>query len=439
MLRFNRGLLKIKVYEKIKNTLKSIIPLTIWLRVRSLFPSKKINQKIRSQLANEWKREKLDSQKNSNYPFGVNLVGYFRAANGLGEAARGNLKVFEASDIPFSVHDFEEEVPVNQQFDFPIRDYCHEFKYNINLLHINPLRLPYLWNSFPRDVLMDRYNIGVWYWELPEFPDEWCDSFDLVDEVWVASEFVRESIQAKTNKPVIVIPPVIEVYYDQTLSRNDFGLPADAFLFLVAFDVLSIQERKNPLGAVNAFKLAFDQNDLTVGLVIKINNVNENTKQVHHLKEELKDWKNCYFIEEIFSKERFNALLNCVDVYVSLHRSEGFGLIPAEAMYLGKPVIMTNWSGNRDFMTKDNCCPVDYELVRIDQTIGVYKEGQLWAEPDFKQAADFMYQLYNDKYLHTTISTKAITTIHDNYSLLPIRSKICSQIQMIRKLENEFE
>jgi len=221
MLKFTRGLLKIKVYEKIKNTLKSIIPLTIWLRVRSLFPSEKINQKIRSQLANEWMREKLDSQKNSNYSFGVNLVGYFRAANGLGEAARGNLKVFEASDIPFSVHDFGEEVPVNQQFDFPISDYCHEFKYKINLLHINPLRLPYLWNSFPRDVLTNRYNIGVWYWELPEFPDEWCDAFDLIDEVWVASEFVRKSIQAKTNKPVIVIPPVIEVNFDQTFSRKD--------------------------------------------------------------------------------------------------------------------------------------------------------------------------------------------------------------------------
>jgi len=159
-------------------------------------------------------------------------------------------------------------------------------------------------------------------------------------------------------------------------------------------------------------------------LVIKINNVNENTMQVQHLKEELKGWENCYFIEEIFSKERFNALLNCVDVYVSLHRSEGFGLIPAEAMYLGKPVIMTNWSGNTDFMTKDNCCPVDYELVRIDQAIGVYKAGQIWAEPDINQAAKYMKKIISDRQYYHWVSQNGKKTIQKNYGKKSCLSKI---------------
>ncbi len=426
--------MKIKSYEKLKRILKKNVPLNLWLRLRSIFPSEKINQKIRSQYAKEWKLGKLNTEKNSSYPFGVNLIGYFKAANGLGEAARSTLKVFQASEILFSVHDFEEEVPINQQFDFPLDEYCNEFRYKINLIHINPLRLPYLWSFLPHNVLTDRYNIGVWYWELPEFPDVWCDAFDLVDEIWVASEFVRKSIQAKTNKPVIVIPPVIEVNYDKTLSRKDFGLPADAFLFLVAYDVLSIQERKNPEGAIEAFKAAFSPNDQSVGLVIKINNANENNNYLIQLKKELADWTNIFFVDEILPRNIFNSLLKNIDCYVSLHRSEGFGLIPAEAMYLGKPVIMTNWSGNVDFMSKDNCCPVKYELIPIKQKIGVYNKGQFWAEPNLHEAANYMKRLVKVNDYFNKISKNARMTILDLYNEVKIYSIINFRLNQINNL-----
>ncbi len=59
------------------------------------------------------------------------------------------------------------------------------------------------------------------------------------------------------------------------------------------------------------------------------------------------------------------ALLACADAYVSLHRSEGFGLGMAESMYLGKPVIGTAYSGNVDFMTQENSYLVDYRIKRI--------------------------------------------------------------------------
>ena len=44
-----------------------------------------------------------------------------------------------------------------------------------------------------------------------------------------------------------------------------------------------------------------------------------------------------------------HALTACADIVLSLHRGEGFGLVMAEAMLLGKPVVATGWSGNTDY------------------------------------------------------------------------------------------
>lgn len=83
------------------------------------------------------------------------------------------------------------------------------------------------------------------------------------------------------------------------------------------------------------------------------------------------------------------------DCVVSLHRSEGFGLVPAEAMNFGKPVIMTNWSGNKDYMSRDNSIGIDYQLVRLAKDYGPYKAGQYWAEPDVEQAAYWMKKSFS--------------------------------------------
>lgn len=111
-------------------------------------------------------------------------------------------------------------------------------------------------------------------------------------------------------------------------------------------------------------------------MVIKLNNGNVFPDEVVNLKNEMKDINNIYFIDEVLSRRKMYALINLIDVYVSLHRSEGFGLIPGEAMFLGKPVIMTNWSGNLDLMTPDNSCGVNYQLVKIEKNYGPNTAGQ---------------------------------------------------------------
>ena len=83
-----------------------------------------------------------------------------------------------------------------------------------------------------------------------------------------------------------------------------------------------------------------------------------------------------------------SSLTALCDCYVSLHRAEGFGFGPAEAMWLGKPVIATGYSGNLDFMTAENSLLVDYRLVRIGPGAGPYPADARWADPDVEHAGD---------------------------------------------------
>lgn len=348
---------------------------------------------------------------------GINLVGYFRAVKGISEAARSSALALDSAKIPFTVNDYEFGIPEWQRIEtMPNSQYGNGFEFNTNLIHVNPPQLPYLWSSFKKENLTSRYNVGVWYWELPELPNEWQPAFGLVDEIWAATQFIFDTVSARAPVPVVKIPPCIYPVYNQQLKRLDYKLPADRFLFLCAYDVLSIQARKNPIGAVDAFKRAFPKDDSSVGLVIKINNATENPREIRRLRSYLNECSNCYMIEDIFDKPRFNSLLNVVDAYVSLHRSEGFGLIPAEAMSFGKPVIMTRWSGNLDFMTPSNSCGVDYKLTPVSEQFGPYMPGQFWAEPDIDHAAFYMQRLVSDRQYYVEISKQAQKTIQDDFS-----------------------
>jgi glycosyltransferase involved in cell wall biosynthesis len=119
----------------------------------------------------------------------------------------------------------------------------------------------------------------------------------------------------------------------------------------------------------------------------------------------------------MFSKLEINSLIRCSDVVVSLHRAEGFGLVLAEAMLNGVPCIATNWSANTEFMNLEAACMVDYELVELKEDIGPFKKGSRWAEPDVKQAAEYMRRLYYEPDYRGTIAENAKKHIQEFLSM----------------------
>jgi glycosyltransferase involved in cell wall biosynthesis len=134
---------------------------------------------------------------------------------------------------------------------------------------------------------------------------------------------------------------------------------------------------------------------------------------------------NIRIIDVKLPTEDMAALINCSDVVISLHRSEGFGLVLAEAMLLGKPVVATGWSGNMDFMDSGNAALVDYTLVPAVDEQGVYTmTDQQWAEPDVAQAAAWLRVLKDDAGLRRKIGMVAARDAAEFFKLERYRAAL---------------
>ncbi len=315
-------------------------------------------------------------------PHGVNLFGYLKEPTGLGQAARSAVRALMAVNIP--VHC----IPIGEadsQLAAAVPRRAVTTTYAINWCHENPSRAGDLPKTFGPAAFLGRFNIGYWAWELDTFPSTWDIAFRYYDEIWVPSNFVRQAVEERSPVPVRCIPHPVEPLHTDRDGRRALGIPADCKVFLCMFDMGSVAERKNPLAAVRAFKLACsNRND--VCLVVKVRRPAHDLSAWNQICAEMQGL-NHLVIDRRLSGEEVWELLSACDALISLHRSEGFGLIPAEAMALGKPVIATGYSGNMDFMTPDNSFPVNYQLVRIERQVDRFPAGYHWAEPDIEHAA----------------------------------------------------
>lgn len=359
----------------------------------------------------------------SSQETGVNLIGYLHAESGVGEAARASLRALRSSGLPFSLIDYR--LGNISRMGEELGGHTNEALYPINLLHVNADQTRIARGHLGKELFEGRYTIGYWYWEMPEFPDFLHFAYEQVDEIWVSTEYNRKAIAKYTDKPVHVIPPAIEVKIDKPLSREELHLPEDHFIFLHMSDVLSIPQRKNPLGVVEAFRLAFaDKPEAKVKLVIKLSNLDHQPELSEAIFAAMNEDPRIQLIHEYLDRNTLNNLLDACDCYVSLHRAEGFGLPIAEAMYLGKPVIATNWSGNVDFMNEENSLPVSYELVELAEDYGPYKKGQHWAEPNIIFAAAQMSKLHQTPDIAEKLGIAARQHLENHYSSHRIASLI---------------
>ncbi len=373
----------------LKNRIKHIMPLWLWNWMKNrenIYYERRMQKKCR----------KVDKFQPQKYPQGVNLIGDIRAETGLGQSMRMVAGLLELGKVPFMV--LQMDAPDNlthQEKDWDNK-ILPENKYGVNLIHINNSVWSKNYSRIPIGELSGRYNIAYWLWELEEFPDQWVSCIDTVDEIWTPAEFISRGIRKKTNKPVLTMPYGMELDTDNLLDRKYFNLPEEKFLFLVMYDFLSISERKNPMGAIQAYKKAISKENSRAGLVIKVNHL-QDKQELDKLKEELAGYPNIYFIMDNLSRREVESLVAAADVLVSLHRAEGFGLPLAEAMYLGTAVIATNWSATTEFMDEESACLVDFKLIDLKEDIGPYQKGNRWADADICQAADYMRRLLTDR------------------------------------------
>lgn len=317
---------------------------------------------------------------------GVNLLAHFCYPCGLQVAAMNTLAAFESAGWAVSCRD----VPNRMATDRPNRRrWLGLHPYPVTIVQLAPDRLGR--NAYFVAGLDEKANvqrIGYWYWELETVPKAWAKQADWLDEIWAPTRFIGDALRRVMPIPVIDMlpglppPPVVE------MPRAELSLPSDRFLFLFAFDMSSTGERKNPEAVVAAFKRAFAPHD-DVALALKITRGWEDPSRLAAL-HAVAERERIIVIDRILPERDYFGLLNACDAYISLHRSEGFGLTLAEAMALGKPTIATRYSGNLAFMNDDNSLLVACTMTELRAAAKNYPRGAFWAEPSIDDAVEKM-------------------------------------------------
>lgn len=345
---------------------------------------------------------------------GINIAGYLTGELGLGQSAR--LIYESAKKTKFPTHPLVSNRSRSRQFEsFSSSELNKIFGVIVAVINADHFKL---WiDDIGKNRLKKSTIIGVWAWETEDFPRNMHSAFELVDEIWAVSNFVKSALEKHTQKPIFVFPtPISNPERIEKLDRSKISLNTLEDYNLFIFDYLSVFNRKNPLGAIEAHTKAFPNGDGPT-LVIKTINSDKDPVNRERLRFAIEKRKDIVLIENYLSREQMTALINECSTYISLHRSEGYGLTIAEAMILGRPVIATGYSGNLDFMSQQNSFLVPYELIKVGDFSPPYLSESKWADPDLNTAAEYMRYLFENKDLAQEVGRRAKLELQEKFSV----------------------
>lgn len=362
---------------------------------------------------------------------GVNVYGYAFAESGTGQIVRSVVAALAAEGIPYAVVPFTRTIS-RQQREF--RDLgAAAPSFDTNLICVNADQVPLFFESMHAQLLPGARNIGLWAWEVEDLPAEMARNERYLDAVWGISEFTAATLARSLTKPVRAFPLPVVVPKVQPRTRAELGMP-DGFLFLFCFDYDSVFRRKNPLATIAAFQRAFrDRNDVV--LYIKTTNADRHAAESEALRAAVRGATNIVVRDAYLTSDEYFSMLEACDCYVSLHRSEGFGLTVAEAMALGKPVISTAYSSTLEFANESNSFPVPARIVEVGDDAPPYPPHSRWADPDVDAAAEQMARVYDDRHGAAAMGARAradIETLHTPSARGPLLRRLLDENRRTR-------
>jgi glycosyltransferase involved in cell wall biosynthesis len=367
----------------------------------------------------------------------VRVTGMLTGTLGLGEAARGYVRAIQGADVPVStssvdLHKLEPDAsPHDGYAQVEYADLAGLERAGFDLVCINADELLGLERAPRAGLFGGRPTIGVWAWETDHIPERWNPAFELLDEIWVYSNYVARNLGKSAPIPVYRIPPAV-LPPDPGEVKLDLGVPS-GFQFLFMFDFFSTIQRKNPVGLIEAFRQAFEPGE-GPQLVVKTLNGIHRRDALEEVLWAARSRPDVHVLDRSLTARERDALVTGCDCYVSLHRSEGFGLPLAECMALGKPVIGTAFSGTTDFMTDENSYLVPYEMTNVGADCEIYPAEGTWAEPDVREAARLMRRVLERRDEARAKGERAHLDVARLYSPEAVGELIRSRLESLREL-----
>lgn len=401
-----------------KRIVKAVLPRKVYEKVRSL---------LYKDAVSPGETAPIDYPESISLPFGVNLFIYCTNSSA---GVEGHLLqlALEAAEVPYQTIDLHSP----EKYKSEMKD---KSLFSVNLVVCHAASgTPERMRMFGID-LKRHYNIGYWAWELAELPDAYCAGLDMFQEIWTMSSFCTNTLEKRVAVPVLTVP--LYANPDKAViesGRDYFNIDKDAFLFMFAYDCNSYVSRKNPQAAVQAFLKAFSPEDRHVGLVLKLVYPERFKEHIEELLEILSPYHNIYYIDKYLTDDEMRTLLQISDTFVTLHRSEGFGLLPLEAMSLGTPVISTEWSGNMEYMNHMNTALVGYHMIPVD---GQYAgstpgDGLMWADADIDEAAAYMRRMVSDKSWREKLIANGKYTADECYNVTTVAKIMRNRLDFLK-------
>lgn len=270
------------------------------------------------------------------------------------------------------------------------------------IVHANPPVMRAAVRRLPLSRTENACLVGYWAWELNRLPAHWRKDASICDAIWAPSAFVADAVRASLpdfSGAICVEPHDIASdalphasAEDRRAARARIGLPPGAFIAGYSFAMASNFARKNPLAAVQAFQRAFSAGENALLLLRCADWAGFPPGEAALRAAAAADAR-----VRLLSREDAQLLdfYQALDVYLSLHRSEGFGLQIAEAMQVGADAVATAWSLSESLTTDARFHGVPSNLTPVRDPQGVFEHipGAEWAEPDLDAACEILRRI----------------------------------------------
>jgi glycosyltransferase involved in cell wall biosynthesis len=349
------------------------------------------------------------------------VVGFLSSPSGLGQSARLAAAAFREAGFPVLGIDLTGYFPGHPgsvlQSDLPPDGAGHRGAAHVVAV-INAPEMNYALCLLGRDFLRNKFVSGYWAWELQSLPASWDFGFEAIHEVVAPSRFSAEAIAARGILECVGVAPHPVVLDSPPKRARRVREKQAEFTIVSTMSASSSLARKNPVGLIRAFRLAFgDSKDVLLKLLITDTDAYPDGRAL--IVRTMADASNIAVRWDPLDRQEFFRWWKGADLLASLHRSEGFGLPIAEAMCAGYPVVATGWSGNMDYMNAQTSFPVDYRLVEVDDPQKLYHhdENSMWADPNCEHAAELFLRLRDDPELAEAVGAAAEKAAQQDFSV----------------------